>query len=53
MVRPLRWMSERRVPATAGYERCSSCAGLEGCTRFDWLREHGQEEYIWKMRSSY
>ena len=26
-----------------GYERCSSCADLEGCTRFDWLGEHGQE----------
>ena len=26
-----------------GYERCSSCSDLEGCTRFDWLGEHGQE----------
>ena len=47
-----------------GYELCSSCADLEGCNRFDWLGEHGQEakeklkesrgqsreEYIRKMR---
>ncbi|MDD1738002.1 MAG: hypothetical protein LUQ02_00300 [Methanothrix sp.] len=26
-----------------GYGLCSSCADLEGCTRFDWLRQHGQE----------
>ena len=26
-----------------GYELCSSCGDLEGCTRFDWLGEHGQE----------
>ena len=25
-----------------GYELCSSCADLEGCTRFDWLGEYGK-----------
>jgi len=25
-----------------GYERCSSCGYLEGCTRFDWLGEYGK-----------
>ena len=26
-----------------GYGLCSSCADLEGCTRFSWQRQHGQE----------
>lgn len=26
-----------------GYELCSYCPDLEGCTRFDWLGKHGQE----------
>ena len=26
-----------------GYELCSSCADLEGCNRFEWLGEHGQQ----------
>ncbi len=25
-----------------GYGRCSSCADLEGCTRFDWMGEYGK-----------
>lgn len=47
-----------------GYDLCSSCEELEECTRFDWLRDHGQqikerlmqcrglsrEEYIKKMK---
>lgn len=49
-----------------GYELCSSCADLEGCTKFDWLGDYGQqvkdnlmqsrglsrEEYVRKMWSS-
>ncbi len=48
-----------------GYDLCSSCEELNECTRFDWLREHGQhikerlvecrglsrEEYIKKMKA--
>ena len=26
-----------------GYELCTSCVDLDGCNRFEWLREHGQE----------
>ena len=26
-----------------GYELCSSCTDLEGCTRFDWMGEYGKE----------
>jgi len=26
-----------------GYELCSSCSDLEGCTKFDWLGEYGKE----------
>ena len=50
-----------------GYELCSSCADLEGCARFEWLGELGQEvkqklkesrglgreEYVRKMGSSF
>ena len=46
-----------------GYDLCSSCEELEGCTRFEWLRDQGQmikdrlnenrglskEEYLKKM----
>jgi hypothetical protein len=46
-----------------GYELCSSCGDLNSCTKFEWLKEHGQlikeklkenrslskEEYIKKM----
>jgi hypothetical protein len=46
-----------------GYDLCSSCEELEGCTRFEWLRDQGQmikdrlnenrglskEDYIKKM----
>ncbi len=49
-----------------GKELCSSCEDLDGCNRFDWLKEHGnevkeilkenrglfKEEYLKKMRSS-
>ena len=24
-----------------GYELCSSCSDLDGCTKFEWLKEHG------------
>jgi hypothetical protein len=48
-----------------GYELCSSRGDLEGCTKFEWLRDYGQkvkdnlmqsrwlsrEEYVRKMRS--
>ncbi len=48
-----------------GYELCNSCPDLEGCTKFEWLRDYGQqvkdnlmqnrglsrEEYVRKMRS--
>jgi len=50
-----------------GHELCSSCADLEGCTNFEWLRDYGQqvkdnliqsrglslEEYIQKMMPSH
>ncbi|HUM80643.1 MAG TPA: DUF3795 domain-containing protein [Methanothrix sp.] len=50
-----------------GYELCSSCGDLEGCTKFEWLEEHGvevreklkecrglsREEHVRKMRSSF
>jgi len=50
-----------------GMELCSSCRDLDGCNRFEWLKEHGQEakenlkdnkglseeEYIKKMRLSF
>jgi hypothetical protein len=50
-----------------GYELCRSCGDLDGCNKFEWLKEHGQEmkgklkenrelskeEYIKKMRSSF
>ncbi len=50
-----------------GTEMCSSCGDLDGCKKFEWLKEHGQEakenlkknrrmsreEYIEKMRSSF
>lgn len=26
-----------------GYDLCGSCEELEECTRFEWLREHGQQ----------
>ncbi len=26
-----------------GYELCSSCGDLESCSKFDWLKEHGQK----------
>jgi hypothetical protein len=49
-----------------GYELCSACHDLEGCTKFEWLRDYGQkvkdnlmqsrglsrEEYVRKMRSA-
>jgi len=49
------------------YELCSSCGDLEGCTKFEWLEEHGvevreklkecrglsREEHVRKMRSSF
>lgn len=49
-----------------GYELFSSCADLEGCTKFGWLRDYGlqvkdnliqsrglsREEYVRKMRSA-
>jgi hypothetical protein len=50
-----------------GTELCSSCEDLDGCNRFEWLKEHSREvkenlkknrglskeEYLKKMRSSY
>jgi len=50
-----------------GMELCSSCGDLDGCNRFEWLKEHGndvkenlkecrglsKEEYLKKMRSSF
>jgi hypothetical protein len=47
-----------------GYELCSFCPDLDGCSKFEWLKEHGsalkemlkesrelsREEYIEKMR---
>jgi hypothetical protein len=43
-------MPEWRRPARLRHQNlrpgeglCSSCADLEGCTRFDWLGEHGKE----------
>jgi hypothetical protein len=50
-----------------GKELCSSCEDLDGCSRFEWLKEHGnevkeslkdnrglsKEEYLKKMRSSF
>ena len=35
-----------------GYELSISFTGLGGCTRFEWLGEHGQQEHIRKMRST-
>ncbi|MCU0638115.1 MAG: hypothetical protein MUE87_05810 [Methanothrix sp.] len=59
--RALDWMCARE----RGYELCSSRGDLEGCTKFEWLRDYGQkvkdnlmqsrwlsrEEYVRKMRS--
>ena len=50
-----------------GIELCSSCIDLDGCNKFEWLKEHGNEvkemlkesrslsrdEYLQKVRSSY
>lgn len=50
-----------------GKELCSSCEDFDGCNKFDWLKEHGNEvkeilkenrclsrkEYLEKMRLSY
>jgi len=47
-----------------GYELCSSCSDLDGCSKFEWLKEHGSRlketlkecrgmsraEYIKKMK---
>jgi len=38
-----------------GYDLCSSCADLEGCTRFDWLPDFGSQvkEKLVQNREAY
>ncbi|MCU0638119.1 MAG: hypothetical protein MUE87_05830 [Methanothrix sp.] len=41
--RPGSRLDVRICAGERGYELCSSCHDLEGCTKFEWLGEHDEE----------